>query len=178
MKPDFDIRRLHIIDTNYYNLTELLKVDVLSILCDDLVDTESIRSEINRRSLIDELEPDLRVTNTKDSKRRKANTDVTDASCSIGEPMNVTNDWNSDECCLCQLDGSLICCDGCPAAYHSRCVGISSDLLPEGDWYCPECNIDKSKSWMKHRVSLRGAESLGVDPDGRRYFGICGCLLV
>ncbi|KAL9688734.1 hypothetical protein QQ045_033158 [Rhodiola kirilowii] len=178
MKPDFDIKRLNVVETDYYKQPESLKVDVLSILCDDLVETECIRAEINRRSLIDELELVPRMKNINDSKRRKANMGFLSGSSSTGELVDAISDWNSDECCLCKVDGSLICCDGCPAAYHSRCVGVAADLLPDGDWYCPECNIDRDKSQKKHRVSLRGAESLGVDPDGRIYFGSCGCLLV
>uniref|UniRef100_A0A7N0TI06 Uncharacterized protein n=2 Tax=Kalanchoe fedtschenkoi TaxID=63787 RepID=A0A7N0TI06_KALFE len=178
MKPEFDIRRLNLADIDYYKQPESLKVEILRILCDDLVDTECIRAEINRRSLVDDHEADSRVTNIRDSKRRRANMDLFNGSSMTGEIMDENNDWNSDECCLCKVDGSLICCDGCPAAYHARCVGVASDLLPEGDWYCPECNIDRNKSWKKHRVSLRGAESLGVDPDGRIYLESCGCLLV
>uniref|UniRef100_A0A7N0UEK8 Uncharacterized protein n=1 Tax=Kalanchoe fedtschenkoi TaxID=63787 RepID=A0A7N0UEK8_KALFE len=178
MKPDFDLRRLNLTGIEYYKQPESLKVDVLRILCDDLVDTECIRAEINRRSLVDEHEADPGVTIIRDSKRRRANMDLCNDSNLTGEVMDEAKDWNSDECCLCKVDGSLICCDGCPAAYHARCVGVTSDLLPEGEWYCPECNMDRDKSWKKHRVSLRGAESLGVDPDGRMYFGSCDCLLV
>ena len=94
------------------------------------------------------------------------------------EIVDVTNDWNSDECCLCKMDGNLICCDGCPAAFHSRCVGVASDYLPEGDWYCPECTIGRRNPWMKPQKSLRGADLLGIDPHGRLYFHSCGYLLV
>ena len=31
-------------------------------------------------------------------------------------------DRNGDECRLCGMDGILLCCDGCPSAYHSRCI--------------------------------------------------------
>lgn len=76
------------------------------------------------------------------------------------------------------MDGNLICCDGCPAAFHSRCVGIASDALPEGDWYCPECAIGTHRASMKSRRSLRGADLLGTDPHGCLYFDSCGYLLV
>ncbi|KAK3271151.1 hypothetical protein CYMTET_20483 [Cymbomonas tetramitiformis] len=48
-------------------------------------------------------------------------------------------DENSDVCVMCQIEGSLICCEICPAAFHLRCVGETSKSLPEGDWFCPEC---------------------------------------
>ncbi|KAH9315185.1 hypothetical protein KI387_023812 [Taxus chinensis] len=91
---------------------------------------------------------------------------------------NDVEKWNSDECCLCRMDGALICCDGCPAAYHSRCVGVSKDALPEGDWYCPECLVRKGPRGLAAVKGLHGAEFLGIDPHGRIYFSICGYLLV
>ena len=37
--------------------------------------------------------------------------------------------------------GSLLCCDGCPASYHLRCIGEHAKSLPPGDWLCPECAL-------------------------------------
>ncbi|GLJ53787.1 hypothetical protein SUGI_1147980 [Cryptomeria japonica] len=91
---------------------------------------------------------------------------------------NDVENLNSDECCLCRMDGVLICCDGCPAAYHSRCVGVSKDALPEGDWYCPECLVKKAPRGFAVLKGLQGAEFLGMDAHGRIYFSICGYLLV
>lgn len=31
----------------------------------------------------------------------------------------------------------LLLCDGCDAAYHTVCMGL--EQVPEGDWYCMEC---------------------------------------
>ena len=47
--------------------------------------------------------------------------------------------------CYCQRDDladDMICCDNenCLTKwYHYSCVGLTSDDIPEGDWYCPEC---------------------------------------
>ncbi|KAF2300663.1 hypothetical protein GH714_015039 [Hevea brasiliensis] len=41
-----------------------------------------------------------------------------------GDGPGVDVDINSDECRLCGMDGTLLCCDGCPSAYHSRCIGV------------------------------------------------------
>ena len=47
--------------------------------------------------------------------------------------------------CYCQRDDSaddMICCDNenCITKwYHYSCVGLTSDDIQEGDWYCPEC---------------------------------------
>ncbi|CAN6452321.1 unnamed protein product [Victoria cruziana] len=92
---------------------------------------------------------------------------------------NSANDGNSDECCLCGMDGMLVCCDGCPSAYHSRCVGINKAYLPEGSWFCPECVVDKMGSTSSRTgKGLTGAELFGVDGYGRAYFGTCNYLLV
>lgn len=50
-------------------------------------------------------------------------------------------DGNTDNCCLCNQGGSLLCCDGCPASYHLRCIGEQAKSLPEGEWLCPECAL-------------------------------------
>jgi hypothetical protein len=93
--------------------------------------------------------------------------------------VDDVEDFNSDECCLCGMDGNLICCDGCPSAYHFRCVGLSKAHLPEGAWYCPECVVEKiDAQGSRASKSLNGAEIFGIDPYGRIFFGTCGYLLV
>lgn len=179
LKPGFDLSCFKIFKTDYYEQPASVKVEILKCLCDDLIEVEAIRSEINRRSLA--AEPDIvfdRNVSYEVCKKRKAPVDIAGITYLNDEVVDDTTDWNSDECCLCKMDGSLICCDGCPAAYHSKCVGVANDLLPEGDWYCPECSIDRHKPWMKPQKSLRGAELLGIDPRGRLFFKSCGYLLV
>lgn len=44
---------------------------------------------------------------------------------------------HDDVCRLCSGEGELLMCDGCPASYHLRCVGLRA--APEGDWFCPGC---------------------------------------
>lgn len=53
----------------------------------------------------------------------------------------MEEDGNTDSCCLCNQGGSLLCCDGCPASYHLRCIGEQAKSLPEGEWLCPECAL-------------------------------------
>ncbi|KAJ6750767.1 hypothetical protein OIU85_001316 [Salix viminalis] len=179
LKPGFDLSRLKLFRSDYHKQPVCVKVEILKCLCDDMIEAEMIRSELNRRS--SGTEPDMdfdRNVNLGGYKKRKTAMDVSGNSCLTEDVADDTNDWNSDECCLCKMDGNLICCDGCPAAYHAKCVGITNNSLPEGDWYCPECAIDWQKPWMKPRKLLRGAELLGVDPYNRLYFSSCGYLLV
>ncbi|XVE59950.1 hypothetical protein DITRI_Ditri05aG0087600 [Diplodiscus trichospermus] len=175
----FDLSGLNLFRVDYYKQPAYVKVEILRCLCDDMIETEAIRSELNRRSLASETDMDFdRNINIKVCKKRKASMDVSGGSGLSEEIVDDSTDWNSDDCCLCKMDGSLICCDGCPAAYHSKCVGVVNALLPEGDWYCPECAIERHKPWVKPRKSPRGAEVLGIDPHGRLYYNSSGYLLV
>nr|XP_029151590.1 DDT domain-containing protein PTM isoform X1 [Arachis hypogaea] len=163
---------------DYYKQPVNVKVGILQYLCDDMIEAEAIRSELNRRSLVTENSVGSDQNMYFDTcKKRRAGTDVSGGSC-LTEEIADDTDWNSDDCYLCKMDGNLICCDGCPAAFHSKCVGIASDNLPEGDWYCPECAIGTHRAWMKSRRSLRGADLIGSDIHGRLYFSSYGYLLV
>ncbi|KAJ6691956.1 PHD FINGER FAMILY PROTEIN [Salix purpurea] len=176
LKPGFDLSELNLFRSDYRKQPVSVKLEILQCLCDDLIEVEAIRSELNRRST--GAEPDIdfdRNVSPGTFKIRKIAMDVSGTSYLTED---ASDDWNSDECCLCKMDGNLICCDGCPAAYHAKCVGVANKSLPEGDWYCPECAIDRQKPWMKPRKLLRGAELLGVDPYDRLYFSSCGYLLV
>ncbi|XP_062572179.1 histone-lysine N-methyltransferase NSD2-like [Saccostrea cucullata] len=50
------------------------------------------------------------------------------------------NHINVSWCFVCNLGGSLICCDSCPASFHAECLNIN---FPEGNWYCNDCSIGK-----------------------------------
>ncbi|KAF3683717.1 putative GABA transporter 1-like [Capsicum annuum] len=85
---------------------------------------------------------------------------------------------NIDECCLCGMEGTLLCCDGCPSSYHARCIGVSKMHIPEGAWYCPECIIDEIEPNTMRGTTLKGAELFGVDSYGQIFMGTCNHLLV
>jgi hypothetical protein len=58
-------------------------------------------------------------------------------------------DFNSDQCYTCSRGGDLLCCDGCPAAYHPQCCAPPYQCLeavPEGAWYCKSC--ESRRSWI------------------------------
>ncbi|OVA17876.1 zinc finger protein [Macleaya cordata] len=91
---------------------------------------------------------------------------------------DVDEDGNSDECRLCGMDGTLLCCDGCPSAYHSRCIGVNKMLLPLGSWFCPECTANKKEPTLRIGTGLKGAEIFGVDTYEQVFLGTCNHLLV
>ncbi|XP_010536112.2 PREDICTED: DDT domain-containing protein PTM-like [Tarenaya hassleriana] len=177
--PVFDLGRLNFFRKEYFKQSVTLKIEILRRLCDDMIDVEAVRSELNRRSLAPEFEMELdRSMNTDTRRRRRSIVELGNDLSLNAEVIDVSSDWNSDECCLCKMDGSLLCCDGCPAAYHSKCVGVASHLLPEGDWYCPECSFDRRRPGLKPGRLVRGAEYIETDPHGRQYYSSCGYLLV
>lgn len=60
----------------------------------------------------------------------------------VSEPAEKDADWD-DICRLCGRSGELVCCDGegCPRAYHPKCVGLADDVAEsEEAWLCPDCS--------------------------------------
>ncbi|XP_058087295.1 DDT domain-containing protein PTM-like [Magnolia sinica] len=104
----------------------------------------------------------------------------TGSSKAVEPEVNMSEDVvDTDECRLCAMDGTLLCCDGCPSVYHSRCIGLNKASLDEGDWFCPECVVNKiGPTCSRIGTGLRGAEFLGIDPHERAFLGTCNYLLV
>ncbi|NXK91642.1 AIRE regulator, partial [Formicarius rufipectus] len=46
---------------------------------------------------------------------------------------------NEDECAVCGDGGELICCDGCPRAFHLTCLVPPLPRVPSGTWQCGSC---------------------------------------
>ncbi|XP_029885302.1 autoimmune regulator-like [Aquila chrysaetos chrysaetos] len=46
---------------------------------------------------------------------------------------------NEDECAVCGDGGELICCDGCPRAFHLACLVPPLPRVPSGTWRCGSC---------------------------------------
>ncbi|CAI9090602.1 OLC1v1025414C1 [Oldenlandia corymbosa var. corymbosa] len=53
------------------------------------------------------------------------------------------NDGHFFECEICDLGGTLICCDSCPRTYHLHCLDPPLKNVPSGKWYCPLCIAGK-----------------------------------
>uniref|UniRef100_A0A453AT65 Nucleosome-remodeling factor subunit BPTF n=1 Tax=Aegilops tauschii subsp. strangulata TaxID=200361 RepID=A0A453AT65_AEGTS len=169
---------LKLLDTEYYWQPATVKLELLRSLCDDVIEIEAIRSELgSRMSELDGNDEGCRATGSRRKKRGSSVVALADSS-QPPEGSDDMDDGNSDECYLCGMDGNLLCCDGCPSAFHSKCVGVVEDLLPEGEWHCPECSMQKYNGSRNMAKLVRGAEVLGSDPHGRLYFGTCGYLLV
>ena len=66
-------------------------------------------------------------------------------------------DGNASQCTKCSRGGDLVCCDGCPNAYHVQCVSaFKRNRVPEGDWFCPSC------------VAINSTAARGGSGGGRR----------
>ncbi|XP_074076961.1 autoimmune regulator [Macrotis lagotis] len=50
---------------------------------------------------------------------------------------------NDDECAVCRDGGELICCDGCPRAFHLACLEPPLTEIPSGMWRCGCCLVGK-----------------------------------
>lgn len=177
------------------------KLAILSFLCDHAIQNEESRKEVSVRLMAAHqalVEPALqrdgdsdwkpqdarhenKVQETpllrkvsdkllKDTERGEWSKEVQRAATALG------GDGNSNDCMICGMDGVLICCDACPAAYHSRCVGATKGKLGSGDWFCPECRLPCTG--IPYAKRLQGAVVLGIGPRERLFLSSCDHLLV
>ncbi|KAG0451026.1 hypothetical protein HPP92_026497 [Vanilla planifolia] len=191
-----------ILDAEYYSLPVPIKLRLLQLLCDDVVNSAELRTEIAARANIEgadeyDVDVDLPLDSGNNSHYKSSlglalkdggisGKVVTEnvlihSKCSeaVADSLDNEHDENSDECCLCGMDGTLVCCDGCPSAYHSRCIGLSKAFLPDGSWFCPECNINKLEpTSLRKGTGTRGAEIFGMDVNGCMFLATCNYLLV
>uniref|UniRef100_A0AAV1V355 Histone-lysine N-methyltransferase n=1 Tax=Peronospora matthiolae TaxID=2874970 RepID=A0AAV1V355_9STRA len=81
------------------------------------------------------------------------------------------NDLNEDACFRCGLAGELICCDGCPAAFHLNCTNLA--IVPPGGipWFCSECTNPKhpqqASETSKTELTAGGTTRCSSDSAGR-----------
>lgn len=52
-------------------------------------------------------------------------------------------------------DHNMLLCDGCDAAYHTTCLLPVLPDIPEGDWFCPDCQVDIRSSTMEADDAIR-----------------------
>ncbi|KZV47178.1 hypothetical protein F511_05229 [Dorcoceras hygrometricum] len=205
--PDWKDFHTHSLERDYYTLSAGRKLIVLQMLCDDVLDSDELRAEMDTR---EESEVGIDV----DRSAVFASTGVTrrvhpryskTSTCNdrqvtqgagehheiqsimsysmgsqVGEPLgsSTNKDGNGDECRLCGMDGFLLCCDGCPSSYHSRCLGLNKMHIAEGSWYCPECKINATEPKLSCGTDLRGGNICGIDPYKQVFVATCDHLLV
>ncbi|XP_034038510.1 autoimmune regulator [Thalassophryne amazonica] len=86
----------------------------------------------------------------------------------------VQSHYNDDECTVCKDGGELICCDGCPRAFHLYCLEPPLTSIPRGSWQCEQCHVNKMKK-EKAQLGLQvydqcsGGETVSV----KEVCGIC-----
>ncbi|VFQ77822.1 unnamed protein product [Cuscuta campestris] len=205
--PDWKGFGSHVMERDYYTLTVGQKLMILQIMCDDALDAEEVRAEMDMREASEfgtdsegiaavplngprRVHPrysktsafkqqetmeiiakgrDIRSSHTASSLTLKVSSDAV---------IDADQDGNGDECRLCGMDGTLLCCDGCPSSYHARCIGVCKMYMRDENWYCPECRINKLRPTTIRGTSLRGAQLFGVDFYGLIFVGCCDHLLV
>ncbi|TNM97705.1 hypothetical protein fugu_013951 [Takifugu bimaculatus] len=67
---------------------------------------------------------------------------LTDGACCwsiYDQNLLVQAHVNDDECAACKDGGELICCDGCPQAFHLTCLDPPLTSIPSGPWQCDWC---------------------------------------
>ncbi|XP_073312587.1 DDT domain-containing protein PTM-like [Primulina huaijiensis] len=205
--PDWKGFHTHSLERDYYTLPAGRKLMVLQILCDDVLDSEELRAEMDAREESEvgidvdrsavfastgvprRVHPRYSKTSTCDD--RQATKGITEhheiqsfishsMGSQVGEPVesSADKDGNGDECRLCGMDGFLLCCDGCPSSYHSRCLGLNKMHIAEGSWYCPECKINATEPKISRGTDLRGGNICGIDPYEQVFVATCDHLLV
>lgn len=55
----------------------------------------------------------------------------------------LSDDEHNEECMYCHEGGELLMCDGCPRVWHLHCLYPSLETIPEGEWYCPLCILER-----------------------------------
>ena len=187
-----------LLGVEYYELPVTTKLRLLQILCDRVTESGELKAELEaREGYSEEMEYETESIILSEAGSRSVLTRSSKASAcekidglqSSETAPNGTNqeavlptasqDGNSDDCRICGMDGTLVCCDGCPWAYHSRCIGLNKAFLPQGLWFCPECMVNKlGPTSSRIERGARGAQMFGIDMCGRLFLGSCNYLLV
>uniref|UniRef100_A0A8C8ACK9 Autoimmune regulator n=1 Tax=Otus sunia TaxID=257818 RepID=A0A8C8ACK9_9STRI len=87
-----------------------------------------------------------------------------------GDPLPAPpGQENEDECAACGDGGELICCDGCPRAFHLACLVPPLPRVPSGTWRCGSCVGGAAEPGQQREVAAeRPPERLGEDTCGTR----------
>ncbi|KAG8371246.1 hypothetical protein BUALT_Bualt13G0067700 [Buddleja alternifolia] len=85
-------------------------------------------------------------------------------SLELSKHRKSSSEENDDLCSICEDGGDLLCCENCPRAFHSECVGVTS--IPEGKWYCKYCRnmFEQAKFAERDANAIAAGRVAGVDP--------------
>uniref|UniRef100_A0A8C7VBK6 Autoimmune regulator n=1 Tax=Oncorhynchus mykiss TaxID=8022 RepID=A0A8C7VBK6_ONCMY len=98
--------------------------------------------------------------NTKYHHKEESSTRVRDVSdCS----SNTVAQRNDDECAVCKDGGELICCDGCPRAYHLTCLDPPLTTIPSGTWRCQSCHSNKVRRERIYPLTETSSSNSTID---------------
>eukprot|EP01083_Nonionella_stella_P270073 914205_1 len=78
--------------------------------------------------------------------------------CQNNMDRDGAGDVSDDVCYQCGKCGELVCCDGCPHAFHLLCVGLSA--VPDDKWFCGECLENKNKN---SNTKMEATEDIVMD---------------
>ena len=62
---------------------------------------------------------------------------------------------SNDTCQVCDGEGNIMICDGCPKTFHKSCTGMEPKSRREKDsdeWFCRQCRGDRQRQTI-HMVS-------------------------
>ncbi|KAJ3196828.1 hypothetical protein HK101_007548 [Irineochytrium annulatum] len=84
-------------------------------------------------------------------------------------------DDNEETCAICKSHGELVCCDGCPAVFHLKCLNVES--LPDTEWFCETCvkiqaEIKDNPPWRSHPTVLSLFDGIGAAYVALRRLGV------
>ncbi|EXX73754.1 Rco1p [Rhizophagus irregularis DAOM 197198w] len=81
------------------------------------------------------------------STRRTMSTRGRGRTRNVPSSTQVKHTTNNDHCDVCTYGGRMMCCDGCPKAFHFTCLvpPLDVDNPPTGNWYCRECSSESTR---------------------------------
>jgi len=68
------------------------------------------------------------------------------ASSPLIECQNSPQSESDDFCSACRGAGEFVCCETCPRVYHLLCCDPPRTHVPDGAFYCYDCNAKHSAS--------------------------------
>ena len=81
--------------------------------------------------------------------------------CEVNGPENQEVDEEDEHmefCRVCKEGGELLCCDSCPSSYHLKCCEPPLADVPDDNWTCPRCAVEKLPGKVEKILTWRWKE--------------------